>query len=152
LVVADTQTQELWDISTDRKPLILCVDDTPSLLEGQKLLLEENGYRVLIASNGLDAVKAFVSNSVDLVLLDYHMPGMNGCLAAACLKDSKPGVPIALISGDEDVPPTDLKSIDCSCRNPRPSAAPAQSQSACSFRTANAACGSASVGSSSIAR
>jgi CheY-like chemotaxis protein len=61
----------------------------------------------------LDAVKAFVSNSVDLVLLDYHTPGMNGCLAAARMKDSKPGVPIALISGDEDVPPTDLKSIDC---------------------------------------
>jgi two-component system response regulator DctR len=103
----------LWDISTDRKPLILCVDDTPSLLEGQKLLLEENGYQVLIASNGLDAVKAFVSNSVDLVLLDYHMPGMNGCLAAARMKDSKPDIPIALISGDEDVPPADLKSIDC---------------------------------------
>jgi CheY-like chemotaxis protein len=91
LVVADTQTQELWDISTDRKPLILCVDDTPSLLEGQKLLLEENRYQVLIASNGLDAVKAFVSNSVDLVLLDYHMPGMNGCLAAARMKGFEAG-------------------------------------------------------------
>lgn len=38
------------------KPLILCVDDTPSILEGHKSLLEENGYRVPTATNGTDAV------------------------------------------------------------------------------------------------
>ncbi len=60
------------------KPVILCVDDTPSVLEGEKMLLEENGYRVLTATNGKEAVQAFTSHSVDLVLLDYHMPEMNG--------------------------------------------------------------------------
>jgi DNA-binding NarL/FixJ family response regulator len=49
------------------KPVILCVDDTPSLLEGEKMLLEENGYRVLIATNGKEAVHPFASHSVDLV-------------------------------------------------------------------------------------
>jgi len=39
------------------KPLILCVDDTPSVLEGLKMLLEENGYRVLTATNGKEACK-----------------------------------------------------------------------------------------------
>ena len=34
-----------------KKPVILCVDDTPNVLEGQKMLLEENGYRVLAATN-----------------------------------------------------------------------------------------------------
>ena len=43
------------------KPLILCVDDTATILEGQKMLLEENGYRVLTATNGTDAVEAFMS-------------------------------------------------------------------------------------------
>ena len=97
------------------KPLILCVDDTPSLLEGQKMLLEENGYRVLTATNGPDAVEVFVSHSVDLVILDYHMPGMNGVVAAARMKDAKPDVPIALLSGDEDVASSDLEAIDCFC-------------------------------------
>ena len=41
------------------KPVILCVDDTPSMLEGEKMLLEENGYRVLIATNGKEAVQTF---------------------------------------------------------------------------------------------
>jgi CheY-like chemotaxis protein len=51
------------------KPLILCVDDTASVLEGRKMLLEESGYRVLTAVNGQEAVQSLASNSVDLVLL-----------------------------------------------------------------------------------
>jgi CheY-like chemotaxis protein len=95
------------------KPVILCVDDTPSVLEGQKMLLEQNGYRVLTATNGTEAVQAFVSHSVDLVLLDYHMPEMNGGMAAVHMKDSKPDVPVALLSGDEYLPRRDLEAVDC---------------------------------------
>jgi CheY-like chemotaxis protein len=74
------------------KPVILCVDDTPSVLEGEKMLLEENGYRVLTATNGQEAVQAFTSHSVDLVLLDCYMPEMNGGMAAVRMKDSIPDV------------------------------------------------------------
>lgn len=95
------------------KPIILCVDDTPSVLEGEKMLLEENGYRVLTATNGEEAVQAFVSHSVDLVLLDYHMPAMNGGVAAARMKNFKPDVPVALLSADECLPPSDLEAVDC---------------------------------------
>ena len=77
------------------------------------MLLEENGYRVLTATNGKEAVQAFVSHSVDLVLIDYHMPEMNGGVAAARMKDSKPDVPVALLSGDEHLPPGDLEAVDC---------------------------------------
>src|SRR5215469_7784296 len=95
------------------KPLILCVDDTPSILEGRRMLLEENGYRVLTAANGKDAVQAFVSHPVDLVLLDYHMPEMNGSVAAGRMKDFTPDVPVALLSGDESLPPSELETVDC---------------------------------------
>jgi CheY-like chemotaxis protein len=93
------------------KPIILCVDDTPSVLEGHKMLLEENGYRVVTATNGKEAVQAFTSHSVDLVLLDYHMPEMNGGMAAARMKDSKPDVPVALLSSDECLPLPE--AVDC---------------------------------------
>jgi CheY-like chemotaxis protein len=95
------------------KPVILCVDDTPSVLEGQKMLLEQNGYRVLTAKNGKEAVQVFLSHSVDLVLLDYHMPEMNGGMAAVRMKESKPDVPVALLSGDECLPLRDLEAVDC---------------------------------------
>ena len=95
------------------KPVILCVDDTPSLLEGRKMLLEAAGYLVLTATNGKEAVKAFVSSSVDLVLLDYHLPEMNGAVAAARMKDARPDVPIVILSSDERLPPDDLQTVDC---------------------------------------
>jgi CheY-like chemotaxis protein len=93
------------------KPVILCVDDSPSILEGEKMLLEENGYRVLTATNGQEAVQAFVSQSVDLVLLDYNMPEMNGSMAAVLMKDCKPDVPVALFSSDDGL--RDLEAVDC---------------------------------------
>ena len=96
-----------------RKPTILCADDTPGILEGQKMLLEENGYRVLTATNGKQAVEAFMTNSVDLVLLDYHMPEMDGGAVAACMKECKPDVPVMLLSADERLPDQILETADC---------------------------------------
>ncbi len=45
------------------KPAILCVDDTLSVLEGRQVLLVENGYEVLTATGGKEAVQLFVSES-----------------------------------------------------------------------------------------
>jgi CheY-like chemotaxis protein len=96
-----------------RKPIVLSVDDTPSILEGRKMLLEESGYRVLTASNGKQAMEAFMTNSVDLVVLDYHMPEMDGGIVAARMKESKPDVPVMLMSGDECLPEEVLETADC---------------------------------------
>lgn len=71
--------------------------------------LEENGSQVLTATNGKEAVQGFTSHSLDLVLLDYHMPEMNGGIAVARLKDPKPEVPVALLSSDEYLPSRDLE-------------------------------------------
>jgi CheY-like chemotaxis protein len=95
------------------KPLILCVDDAWNELEDQKMLLEENGFEVLTASNGIDALQAFVSHPVDLVLLDYHMPQMNGDVAAAQMKACKPDVPVAPLSADDRVPQSKLLAVLC---------------------------------------
>ena len=94
------------------KPLILCVDDASNVLEGRKMLLEENGFEVLTATNGREALQAFVSHPVDLVLLDYHMPQMNGDVAAAHMKARKPDVPLVLLSADDWVPQSKLKTVD----------------------------------------
>ncbi len=96
-----------------RKPLILCVDDTSSVLKGGQMLLEEDGYRVLTATSGKDALQVFASNPVDLVLFDQYMSQMNnGDVTAIHMRACKPDVPIALLSCDEQPPPGALETID----------------------------------------
>jgi CheY-like chemotaxis protein len=94
------------------KPVILCADDASSILQGRKILLEENGYQVLTAASGKEAVQAFESNPVDLVLLDYHMRQIDGGVTAMHMRACKPDVPIALLSGDEWLPPSALDAVD----------------------------------------
>lgn len=79
------------------KKVILCVDDNEQELSVLKFMLETNGYRVLSALNGQDAVSVFSDNSVDLVLADYAMPQMNGNQLVDRLKQIASHVPMILL-------------------------------------------------------
>lgn len=57
---------------------ILVVDDNLHLLEGIRLILEAEGYRVLTALDGVEALAVLQSEPVDLILADIAMPRMNG--------------------------------------------------------------------------
>ncbi len=94
------------------KPTILCIDDHRNGLIGRKMLLEENGYEVLEASGGDEGLKLFRSHSVDAVVLDYQMPGMNGDVVAVKMKRVKADVPIMLLSAYGPLPQSKLKAVD----------------------------------------
>lgn len=57
---------------------ILVIDDQPEILENLELLLGAGGYRVLTASDGVEALATLKSQPVDLILADIAMPRMNG--------------------------------------------------------------------------
>ncbi len=57
---------------------ILVVDDEESLVESIRFLLEQQGYRVLTALRGADALHLAAREKPDLVLLDVMLPGMDG--------------------------------------------------------------------------
>jgi two-component system response regulator CpxR len=95
-----------------KTPIILCVDDEWSGLEGRRMLLEQRGYRVLAATSGEEALQFFASHPTDLVLLDYHMPRMNGDIVAKRMKASQPDVPVAMLSAEEAIPESALESVD----------------------------------------
>jgi CheY-like chemotaxis protein len=95
-----------------RKLLILYADDNASVVYGWKTLLELKGYEVVTATNGAEALQAFLANPIDLALLDYHMPEMNGDIAAAHMKASKADVPVALLSADDLPFLANLKPVD----------------------------------------
>ena len=94
------------------KPTILCIDDHRNGLIGRKMLLEENGYEVLEATGGDEGLKLFRSHSVDAVVLDYQMPGMNGDVVAVKMKRVKAHVPIMLLSAYGPLPQSKLKAVD----------------------------------------
>ncbi len=57
---------------------ILIVDDSESIREVLAFSLQNAGYEVLQACDGIDALKFFQGQPIDLLLTDYHMPNMNG--------------------------------------------------------------------------
>jgi CheY-like chemotaxis protein len=79
------------------KKIILCVDDNEQELSVLKFMLETNGYRVVSATNGQEAIGLFADHSVDLVLADYAMPQMNGNQLVDRLKQIASHVPMILL-------------------------------------------------------
>ena len=79
------------------KKVILCVDDNEQELSVLKFMLATNGYRVVSATNGREAIGIFSENSVDLVLADYSMQQMNGCQLVERLKQIAAHVPMILL-------------------------------------------------------
>ncbi len=57
---------------------ILCVDDDPNILELYADELSEEGYHVILARNGKEALREFESEKFDVVVMDIRMPQMDG--------------------------------------------------------------------------
>jgi len=78
---------------------VLLVDDNPDYLQATRLLLEREGHNVLTATNGQEALGILPGQRVDLVLLDYFMPGMTGEQVVAELRRFDPFVQVILQTG-----------------------------------------------------
>ena len=80
------------------KKVILCVDDNEQELSVLKFMLATNGYRVLAATSGHEAIAIFASApQVDLVLADTNMPQMSGSQLVERLKRLRDRVPMILL-------------------------------------------------------
>jgi CheY-like chemotaxis protein len=86
--------------SRNGAPLLLSVDDEPAILATRQAILECEGYTVLSAADGDQALSFFIANQVDLVLLDYVMPGMDGGAVCREMKKAKPDVPVIMVSAN----------------------------------------------------
>jgi len=83
-----------------RNPTILCVDDEPINCELLENILVVNGYDVICASNGKDALLKIKTREIDLVLLDVMMPELNGFEVCREIKESKElmNIPVIMIT------------------------------------------------------
>jgi CheY-like chemotaxis protein len=86
---------------------ILLVDDDAAARESIKLLLQIDRHDVIEAKSGHEALELFHQVTVDLVIIDYFMPQMEGSKLAEHLKLAAPSMPILMVTAYVE------KLVDC---------------------------------------
>jgi CheY-like chemotaxis protein len=87
-------------MSDEQSPKVLVVDDEPEIRKLVTAMLARNGYRVLSADSGENALKLFRSNpDTDLLLTDVVSPGMSGPMIADQVAALKPDIKVLFMSG-----------------------------------------------------
>ena len=86
---------------------ILVVEDDPHARKLMQTVLEQNGYSVYTAADGLDALAVMDQKHIDLVVLDVMMPRMDGFEFTKELRDGGSDLPILMVTARET--PSDVK-------------------------------------------
>jgi CheY-like chemotaxis protein len=94
------------------KATILYIDDKADRLTLLRSMLEIHDYKVLTAEYGRKGLELFLSEPIDLVLLDFHMPGMNGDEVAGKMRQLRPNIPIVIFSGSLTLPDKVMATVD----------------------------------------
>jgi two-component system nitrogen regulation response regulator NtrX len=80
-------------------PAVLIVDDETTIIESLAGILSDDGFQVIHAYNGYEALKKVETESPDIVLLDIWMPGMDGIDTLKEIKKISPNLPVVMITG-----------------------------------------------------
>ncbi len=80
-------------------PAVLIVDDEITIIESLSGILSDDGFEVIHAFNGYEALKKIETESPDIVLLDIWMPGMDGIETLREIKQKFPNIPVVMITG-----------------------------------------------------
>ncbi|HWC18300.1 MAG TPA: response regulator [Terriglobales bacterium] len=92
--------------------VLLCIDDDETQVLMQRALLNSKGYDVVVATGGRDGLAAFSNFHVDLVVVDYRMPDIDGGTVARKLKEKAPHVPIVMFTGVDNISPEALVAVN----------------------------------------
>ncbi len=102
----------------EKRPTLLWVDDSSTLLELYKAVYEQLGFDVLTTSSPEEAFR--YSELADVVILDYDMPDMNGAALASLLKARSASKPIILHSSSSFIPAASSQWVDAFCSKGSP--------------------------------
>ena len=103
--------------------LILVVDDFAAVRETLQRVLEKRlRHEVLLAASGAEAIELWRRNTPDLVVLDVHLPDMNGLELLVQLRAFAPTLPIVVMSGSgrEDEIMKDALLLGANAALPKP--------------------------------
>ena len=84
---------------------MLVVDDEEDLRQSVSMALEEQGYDVVLASDGLEGISAAVEHAPNLVLVDYRMPELDGVEFLNSLRSTEglSETPVVIITVDPEL-------------------------------------------------
>ena len=101
----DIKSNEATSTLESSKPLVLVVDDDIAGLLMASEALASDGFEVIEAEDGQEAVEQFSAHQPDVIIMDVVMPRMDGFESCAKIRQSEGGqhVPILMITGLEDV-------------------------------------------------
>jgi len=91
---------------------ILIIEDEPGIYNFLKQGLEEEGYRITIASDGKQGIELFQSDKPDLILLDWMLPKMNGIDVCKDIRGKDTDVPILFLTAKDTVQET-IEGLQC---------------------------------------
>jgi CheY-like chemotaxis protein len=90
---------------------VLCIDDLADYLPVRRAFLESQGYHVITATSGSEGLEVLGKNKIDVVVLDYRMPGMDGGQVALLIRQQWQRMPIILLSGYPKEIPVSVTAI-----------------------------------------
>lgn len=85
---------------------ILVIEDEPGIYNFLREGLEEEGYRIVIASDGIKGVEKFLRSKPDLVLLDWMLPGMHGIDVCKEIRKHDKEIPILFLTAKDTIKET----------------------------------------------
>ena len=98
--------------NSNSSAVLLCIDDNPDILECEKAFLETFGHRVFTATNGDEGLALASIHEIDVVVVDYLMPEMNGHEFAIQMRRNRQQVPFIMLSAAVDIPKQALNVVD----------------------------------------
>ncbi len=81
---------------------ILLVDDDAAILDAERQVLVEHGFRVTVARDGAEALRAIDTDPPAMIVLDVQMPGIDGPTFARELRTRLRRVPLVILTGVAD--------------------------------------------------
>ncbi|MBF0204491.1 MAG: response regulator [Desulfamplus sp.] len=78
---------------------VLIIDDEKDIVDSISVALTEVGYHTICTTKSTEAADLFISNKVDIVIMDIEMPGLNGIEVAEMLRKTNPYIPIVFCPG-----------------------------------------------------
>jgi signal transduction histidine kinase/DNA-binding response OmpR family regulator len=98
-----TRGENMSQKKTEPKETILLVDDEAGIRNLLSISLTDEGYDVITAADGREALEVFLSRKPSIVITDIKMPGMDGIELLATIKEKDPATEVIMITGHGDM-------------------------------------------------